>query len=51
MRIAYNAQGGSSSGWPVSLPWVARTVTPEGIFRPIATALRRLPYLIDIDLE
>ena len=27
-----------NSGWPISSPWVGRTVTPEGIFRPIATA-------------
>ena len=27
-----------NSGWPISSPWVGRTVTPEGIFRPVATA-------------
>ena len=52
MQIVCNTQGGSCKRvWPVSLPWVRRTVTPEGIFRPIATALGKLPYLFDIDLE
>ena len=52
IQITCNAQGGSCKRvWPVSLPWEGRTVTLNGIFRPIATALRRLPYLRDIDLE
>ena len=41
MQITCNAQRGDSSGWPVSLPWLGRTVIPEGMI----TAGYRAPFL------
>ena len=38
-----HTEGSCSSVWAISSPWVGRTVAWRGIFKPIATALRRLP--------